>query len=208
MRKIPFLALMIPAALTATALDSQTPRAPACVAANDQVTRLRIGKDRQGRPNAVDVAGAVAAGDAALRNCRGDSAFLLAYALARIDLASDVKRSTPTARTAMFNRALIDLEAIKASVLAGRSDRYEVFDILALIYYNTGQFSKAIAITEASAPVFVRMTPASRQKTLVTRGLAQAQLGRSGAATTSLDLAARNGYPHTAELKRKMLITK
>ena len=208
MRKIPLFALMVSAALTGTALHCQVPRAPGCVAANDQVTRLRIGKDRQGRPNAVDIAGAVAAGDAALRNCRGDSTFLLAYGLARIDLASDVKWSIPTVRTAMFNRALADLETIKTSVLAGRSDRYEIFDILALIYYNTGQFAKAIAVTDASAPVFVRMTPASRQKTLVTRGLAQAQLGRSDAATISLNLAARNGYPHTAELKRKMLITK
>jgi len=208
MTRTPLLALVLLAAPTATALHAQTPRAPACVAANDQVTRLRTGKDRQGRPNAVDVAGAVAAGDAALRNCRGDSTFLLAYALARIDLASDVKRTTPTARAAMFNNALADLETIKASVLAGRSDRYEIFNILALIYYNTGQFAKAIAVTDASAPVFVRMTPTSRQKTLVTRGLAQAQLGQPGAATTSLNLAARNGYAHTAELKRKMLITK
>jgi len=208
MRKTPLLAFMIPAALMTGALHGQTLRAPACVAANDQVTRLRIGKDRLGRPNAVDVARAVAAGDTASGNCRGDSSFLLAYALARIDLASDVKWSTPTARAAMFNRALTDLETIKASVLAGRSNRYEIFNILALIYYNTGQFAKTIAVTDASAPVFVRMTPASRQKTLVTRGLAQAQLGRSDAATISLNLAARNGYPHTAELKRKMLITK
>ena len=208
MRRIPRLALGVSAALAATASHAQLPRSARCVAANDQVTRLRIGKDRQGRPNAVDVAGAVAAGAAALGDCRGDTGFLLAFSLARIDLASDARRSAPAARTAMFNTALADLETIKSSVLAGKSDRYEIFDILALIYYNTGQFEKAIATTDASTPVFARMTPGSQQKTLVTRGLAQAQLGKPAAASLSFDLAAKRGYAHSAELKRKMLLTK
>jgi hypothetical protein len=208
MTRILLAALALPTTLMASALLAQAPRSSACVAANDQVTRLRLGKDRLGKPNAVDVAGAVAAGDAAAGSCRADSAFLLAYALARIDLSSDVKRAAPMPRAAMFNAALTDLETIKALVLAGRSDRYEIFDILALIYYNTGQFAKAVAVTDASTPIFAHMSPVSRQKTLITRGLAQAQLGQTEKASASLDLAAKNGYAHTAELKRKMLITK
>jgi hypothetical protein len=206
MSKTAFLPLVLRAALLATTAQAGPSRNPACVAANDLVTRLRIGKDRLGKPSAVDAAGAVAAGNTNAVACRGDDGFLLAYSLARIDLASDTKRQSLPARNAMFNAALADLEAIRSSVQAGRSDRYEIFNILALIYYNTGQFAKAETTTKASAPFAGRMTPESAQKTLVNQGLAQAQLGKSAEASASFDQAARKGYPHAAELKRKMLL--
>jgi len=189
----------------APAVAAAQTRSAACVTANNTVTQFRLGKDRAGRPSRVDLPRAVAAGDAAVRQCRSDDLFLLAYALARIDLSADAKRSTPAQRTRLFNAALADLEQLKTKVLAGKSDRYEVFNILGLIYYDTGQLDRSLAALNAGVPLLPRMTAASRQKTLLTLGMAQARIGQPAKAATTFDLAAKNGHPQAQAIKRQML---
>jgi hypothetical protein len=188
-------------------VQAQAPsgRDAVCASANDEITRLRLGKDRAGRPGRVDVPRAVALGDARVARCRNDDLFMLAYALARVDLSRDIKRSTPTQRTALFNGAVRDLEALKAKVVAGRSDRYEIFNILGLIYYDTGQFEMSKAVLQASAPFQSRMTPESRGKTLVTLGLALAQTGQTAKAAATFDNAAAGGYRRAADVKQSVL---
>ena len=166
-------ALAVAGAALAPAVAAAQARNAACVTANNTVTQFRLGKDRAGRPNRVDLPRAVAAGDAAVRQCRGDDLFLLAYALARVDLSADPKRSTPAQRTKTFNAALADLEQLKTKALAGKSDRYEVFNILGLIYYDTGQLDCSLAALNAGVPLLPRMTAASRQKNLLTLGMAR-----------------------------------
>lgn len=200
--------LLVVAAVVSGQVQAQVPtRSPACISANDNVTRMRLGKDRLGRAYPVDVVGAVAAGRSALVRCRSDSGFMLAYALARVDLAAESRRSTPAARTTMFEEAVADLEAIKSSVMAGRSDRYEIFNILALIYYDSRQHEKSLAVSKSATPYLPRMTAASQQKLLVTQGMAQAQMGQSKAADASFKRAQQSGHPKAAEIRQRMLGT-
>ena len=188
--------------------QAQVPtRVPACVSANDAVTAARLGRDRNGASVRRDLALSVSVGQNAVARCRNDDGFMLAYALARVDLARDTTKGTPQSRTAIFNTALADLEAIKTKVIARQSDRLEIFNVLGLIYYETNQFSKSLATIDASAPLVARMTPESRQKMFVTRGMAQAQLGKSADAARSFDNAARFGHPNATDIKRKMLGT-
>jgi hypothetical protein len=199
------LALAAAAAVSGAQAQAQAARSPACVAANDEVTRLRIGRSRSGAAARVDVPKAVATGAAAAAQCRGDDKFLLAYALARIDLSTDTKRGTPAARTALFNASVDDLETVKRHVLAGASDRYEVFDILGLIYYQTGQFDRSVASLSVPPALLGKMTPDSRQKTYFTLGMAQAQVGRPNQAAQAFDLAAKNGHPRAQATKFQMV---
>lgn len=190
-------AILLP--VTATAQAQVPARTAFCVAANDEVTRHRLGKDRAGRPYPVNVGQAVAAGRRADARCRADGGFLLAYALARIDLAKDVKASSVENRTANFNSALADLDLVKRLVLAGKSDRYEVFNTLGLIYHETKQYEKAIAVLNQSAPVLNKLSLRSKQNTFFTRGLAQLELGRSAEAGASFAQAKKLGHPQAAQ---------
>lgn len=184
------------------------PRTPACIAANDQVTAARLGKDRSSRPVPLNLTQAVAVGDRYARQCRGDDTFMLAYALARIDLSGNPKLLPLAKRTPMFNGAVSDLGAIKSNVLAGRSDRYEIFNVLALIYYDVGRYADAVNTARQGAPLAGKMTPTSRQKMFTTLGLAQAQLGQTTAAAISLDTAQKFGSQRAAGLKQSVLGTK
>jgi hypothetical protein len=184
---------------------AQVARIPACVTANDDVTRMRLGKDRAGRPSPIDLPGSVARGDRARGQCSGDDGFMLAYALARIDLSGDTKRGTPTQRTALFNAAVADLEGLRGLVVAGRSSRYEIFNILGLIYNSTGQPKRGADVTASATPFLPKMTAESRQKTLITQGVAQAQLGQSAPAAKSFDLAKKAGSNRAGIVAQKML---
>ena len=195
------LALAILAAVPAVA----QPRDAACVVANDDVTRMRLGKDRAGSASRIDLPGAVARGDAARSQCSRDDGFMLAYALARIDLSADASRGTREARTAMFNTSVADLEAIRAKVIAGQSDRLEVFNVLGLIYNSTGQPARSLAVTQSAQPFMARMAAPSKQKTLITQGIAQAQLGQSTPAVKSFDQAKSAGSAQADVVRRKIL---
>jgi hypothetical protein len=199
------LALLALALTLAAGPAAAQTRSAACASANDEVTRLRLGKDRNGRPNRIDLPKAVSVGAAAAARCAGDDRFVLAYALARIDLSGDVKRTPYARRTEMFNGAVADLEALKAKVLAGRSDRYEVFNVLGLVYYDVGQFDRSIAALSAGTPLLGRMTETSRRNTLVTLAMAQAQTGQSTKAAANFDRAAQAGYRDAQSIKQQML---
>lgn len=208
-------ALLLSAALLAAGAAAATPMLPtqgppqrvsACIVANDDVTRMRLGKDRTGKPFPVDLVGAVARGDQVRGQCSGDGAFMLAYSLARIDLSGDPKRGgTPAERKVIYNAGLADLEGLRSQVLAGRSDRYEIFNILALIYTSTGQPARAAAVTQSAKPFLSRMSAESRQKTLVNQGVAQAQLGQSAPAVQSFNLARQAGSKSATAVKAKMI---
>ena len=197
--------LVCTACPAAAQIRTQVYRPAICVAANDQVTSLRLGKDRQNNPTRLDVAKAVEVGNGFAAKCRSDGGFMIAYSIARIDLSGNPKYSKPAVRTALFNTAVADLESIRAMVNANTSDRYEIFSIMALIYYDTRQYEKVIAVSRESDRFAARMSAASRQKVLVTRGMAESQLGQSNAAAQSFDLAARAGHPQAAAIKRRML---
>jgi tetratricopeptide (TPR) repeat protein len=184
--------------------SAQAARKPECVAANDEVTRLRLGRDRAGRGYAVNVPQAVAAGLRAAPRCSGDDPFLIAFALARIDLAKDVKQTPLESRTSHFNNALASLDVVKRRVAAGKSDRYEVFNILGLIYYDTQQFERSIAVLLESAPFLGRMTPTSRRNTFFTKGMAYYHLGRVQEAEASFATARKFGHPEAARWQAAM----
>lgn len=180
-------------------------RAPACVQVHEEVRKWRLGKDRQERPHAVDVPRAVAIGRAAADRCRGDDGFLLAYSLARIDLSADPRRGAPEERAAQFRAAVTDLEEVRTAVLGGRSQRYEIFNILGLIYFDTRRYTDSVAVTTPPAALMAKMTPKARQYTLATRAMAYALLGQSTSAAQSFDMATKSGHPGAAAIKRKML---
>lgn len=169
-----------------------------CVVANDEVTRRRIGRDRAGNTYSVNVGQAVSVGRMAAARCQGDDQFLLAYALARLDLAKEVKRLDVSERTALFNGGIEDLELIKLRVLSRQSDSVEIFNILGLIYYETKQYEKSISTLEASAPFISRLTQRSLRNTFFTRGMAQFQLGQFPQAATSFSYAKKFGHPDAA----------
>lgn len=192
----------------ATAAGAQTGRSPECVRANDEVTKHRTGKDRAGRAHSVSAEQAVAVGRRFATRCDGDSGFLLAFALARIDLAKDVRRVSLSERGELFRDGVADLERVKQRASRGQSDRYEVFNILALIYYDTKQYEKSLAVLLESAPHFERLTTTSRRNTFFTRGMAQYQLGRYDDAARSFAYARKFGHPGAATWEaamRKML---
>lgn len=209
-------AIMLVAAVPVAAQPVQQPgvqfkarsaavRPAACVAANDEVTSLRLGKDRQGNPTRIDVARAVEIGNANYTMCRSDGGFIIAFSIARIDLSANPKYSKPTIRTSLFKAALSDLDSLRISVNNGLSDRYEIFSILTLIYYDTRQYEKSIAVSRESDRFARQMLATSRQKVLITRGMAESQLGQSAAAAQSFDLASKAGHPQAAAIKRRML---
>lgn len=203
MKRSGMLLLAAMAMLQAAPAFSQ--RNAACVKANDDVTRLRLGHDRAGRPNAIDLPRALAVGQNSATACQGDDSFLLAYALARIDAAKDVKHTPLQSRTPLFNAALSDLETIRQRVAAGRSDRYEIFNTLGLIYYDLQQYDRSVAVLRQAARFSGRMSPDSRQKTYFTLGMAQMRLGLSGEAAAAFGEAQRNGHPTAGQWQRQML---
>lgn len=182
-------------------------RAPECVAANDEVTRLRLGHDRAGRAAPVNPGQAVAAGRRAAGRCSGDNAFLIAYALARIDLSKDIKGVSLDNRTSYFNGALADLELVKRRVEARQGAQYEIFNILGLTYYDTRQYEKSIAVLNEAGPFLNASTTVSRRNTYFTKGMAQYQLGRTAEAASSFGTASKFGHPQAARweatLRRK-----
>jgi tetratricopeptide (TPR) repeat protein len=155
----------------------------------------------------VNVPKAVEIGEAAAINCKDDDAFMLAYSLARIDLSAQVKFGTPAQRAEYFNSAIYDLRALDAKVRSGKSEHYEIFNVLGFIYYEAGQYQKSIEELNAAGPFLKKMSPISAQKTLITLGAAQGQLGQNDAGARSFDEAVTFGYPSAKakELKRKML---
>ena len=194
------LALSLPAAVGA----QSPPRDPQCVAANDEVTKHRLGKDRAGKLYRVDLQRAVAAGRAAEGRCRGDGGFMLAYALARIDLSKDTDAVQLKERTALFNSAVQDLALVRRYVQSGQSDRYEVFNVLGLIYHDIGQYQESIDVLNASAPFFKKMTKTSRQNTFFTKGMALYQLGRNAEAAVAFGYAKRFGHALAAQWESSM----
>ncbi len=176
--------------LTPAPATGQSGGSTECAQAQAEITRNRLGQK---------VPAAVAVGRTREAECKGDDDFLLAYALARIDLAKQVNRSDVEDRTATFNDALADLELVAKRVSARRSTTYEIFGILGNIYYETKQYEKAIALLNAAAPVFPRLNAATQRTILFTRGQAEYQLGRYVEARHSFTRAARLGHPEAAK---------
>lgn len=173
-----------------------------CAQGQADITRHRLARN---------FPAALAAGRMRKSECDGDDAFLLAYALARIDIAKEVNQSTVGYRTDKFNEALEDLELIKNRVLARRSATYEIFGTLGHIYYETKQYEKAIAVLNAAAPVFPKLDAGTQRTILFTRGQAEFQLGRYVEASHSFTRAAKLGHPEAgiwtlkSEKKQKKL---
>lgn len=195
--------ILLTAALPAPA-SAQPARKPECIAANDEVTRHRLGRDRAGRAFPVNVPQAVAVGLRAAPRCSGDDPFLIALALARIDLAKDVSQTSVESRTSHFNNALAYLNLVKQRVATRKSDRYEVFNILGLIYYDTQQYEKSIAVLLESAPFIGRMSLTSRRNTFFTKGMAYYHLGRTEEAEISFANAKKFGHPEAARWQASM----
>ncbi|HYE29441.1 MAG TPA: hypothetical protein VEA61_14575 [Allosphingosinicella sp.] len=196
--------LFCPPWLVAATAHAQAPRHAECVKANDEVTKYRLGKNRAGRLAAVNVQKAVAIARQFRSRCSSDGQFMLASGLAKTDLAKDVANVGLDERAQLFREGVADLEGVKTLVLAGRSDQYEVFNVLGLIYYETKRFEESLAVIEASAPVFAKMTLRSRRNTFFTRGLAQYQLGREADASRSFGYAKMFGHPEAAAWQARM----
>lgn len=199
--------LVVLAAISLPGAVHAADRDPACVRANDRVTQLRIGRTRTGQSTPLNVANAVKTGETFLSKCNGDDNFMLAFALARVDLSAQVKFGTPDQRAKYFNSAVRDLTALDGKVRSGRSDHYEIFNVLGLVYYEAGQYQKAIDELRGASPFLSKMTAASAQKTLVTLGVAFGQLGQNDAGAKAFDQAVTFGYPagKANDLKRKTL---
>lgn len=174
----------------------QPGRSATCAEAEAEIVRDRTS-------HSANIPAAVAMGRLRERECNDDDPFLLAYALARIDLAKEVDRSSVGDRTAKFNDALVDLELIRNRVLARRSATYEIFGILGHIYYETKQYEKAIQVLNASAPVFPKLDAGAQRVILFTRGQAEYQLGRYAEARHSFTRAAKLGHPEAAKWSLK-----
>lgn len=195
--------LAVAAGLLPAAAAAQPARNPACAEAEAQMTRFRTG--RAWIPAYYPKG--VAIGDRVAKMCRNDDRFLLAYSQARVDLSKDVKGSPLETRTAAFNNGMADLERIRARVVAGKSDLYEIFSILGLIYYDTNQYEKSLAVLEASAPFFNKIGTVSRRNIFFTRGMAQYQLGKYGEAASSFAYARKFGHPSAAAWESKMRLS-
>ncbi|HEY0413878.1 MAG TPA: hypothetical protein VGD66_12140 [Allosphingosinicella sp.] len=200
------------ALLAAAALSSlpwpaaaQPARSPDCVRANDEVTRYRLGHDRSGAPNAVDPLRAVRAGSAAYARCEGDGAFLLAFSMAKIDAAKDIRRTPLNQRTSLFNEGVAGLELLRRQVLKGQSDRYEVFNTLGLTYYDLQQYDRSVAVLSEGQKFAGKMTRASQQNTFFTLGMAQMKLGRRAEASAAFGQASRAGHPAAAQWQKQAL---
>lgn len=185
-----FRALLPAAGLVILLVPAPAPAQPAgsaeCAEAQAEIARHRLARS---------TSAAISVGRKRESECRGDDGFLLAYALARIEVAKQVDRLDVRDRTETFNGALEDLELVKGHVLARRSDHYEIFGTLGHIYYETKQYEKAVAVLNASAPVFPRLNPATQRNILFTRGQAEYQLGQYNEARHSFTRAAKLGHP-------------
>jgi hypothetical protein len=195
--------LLLTGALVATAASAQATRSPECAKANDEVTRYRLGHDRNGAANAVDPRRAVAVGSLAYARCQGDGALLLAFSMAKIDAAKDVKHTPLNQRTSLFNEGVAGLELLRRQVLKGASDRYEVFNTLGLTYYDLQQYDKSVAVLSEGQKFAARMTRASQQNTFFTLGMAQLKLGRRAEAAAAFGQASRAGHPQAAQWQKQ-----
>lgn len=204
-RTVTVASLLVGAALlgAAAAADAQGARPPACVHANDEVSRYRLGHDRNGAPNAVDPLRAVRAGSAVYAACQQDGQFLLAFSMAKIDAAKDIRRTPLAERTGLFNEGVAGLELLRQQVLRGQSDRYEVFNTLGLTYYDLQQYDRAVGVLSQGQKFAGRMTAASQQNTFFTLGLAQMKLGRRAEAAAAFGQASRAGHPQAAQWQKQ-----
>jgi tetratricopeptide (TPR) repeat protein len=185
---------------------AQPARTPECVRANDDVTRYRLGHDRNGAANAVDPLRAVRIGAAAYARCQGDGFFLLAFSMAKIDAAKDVQRTPLSQRTGLFNEGVGGLELLRRRVLAGQSDRYEVFNTLGLVYYDLQQYDKSVAILSEGRKFAGKMSRASQQNTYFTLGMAQLKLGRRAEASAAFGAASQAGHPQAAQWQKQVQV--
>jgi tetratricopeptide (TPR) repeat protein len=194
-RALPLASLVV--AATVAEAQGQPVRSPRCVTAQEEVSRYRLGRD--GAP--IDARRAVAAGARAEAACRGDGGFLLAYSLARIDLSKETQRVGLAERKALFEAGLAGLERVRAYVAQRKSDRYEIYNVLGLVYYDVGDYQKSIDVLNSSAPFLKLMTATSRQNTFFTKGMALYQLGRNAEAAVSFGYAKRFGHAAAADRK-------
>ena len=166
-------------------------RSPTCVAATDKLESLRAAN-----PSIAVVYG----GDHP--ECQQDDAFLVALALAKIDVAKQIKRAGVETRTSHFNGAIRYLEAVRNRVATGRSVQYEVFTILGQIYFDTQQYEKSIAVLNQAKMVWRRLSPKQRQDNYFIKGMAQVKLGRTSEAASSFGTARQLGHPQAARLEQ------
>lgn len=207
------LALLIAAtglsvAVTTTPALAQLRLDPRCAAANDEVTRLRLGHDRAGKRNAVNAGQAVAAGRRVNSICRGDNRFLIAYALARIDRSKDIKNVGLDERTALFNSGMADLMLVKSRVGSRHSTDYEIFNIVGLIQYDLRQYDTSIATLRQGETFVKLMSAKSRQNLYFTKGMAQYQLRRIAEADAAFSLARQYGHPTAASWQARLRSSK
>jgi len=188
----------------ASPAPAQLRRVPQCEAANDEVTRLRLGHDRAGKTNAINAGQAVAAGRRVNSICRGDNRFLIAYALARIDRSRDIKNVGLDERGTLFNSAMADLNLVKSRVGSRHSTDYEIFNILGLIQYDLRQYDTSIATLRQGEPFVRLMSAKSRQNLYFTKGMAQYQLRRIAEADAAFALARQYGHPTAASWQARI----
>jgi hypothetical protein len=197
--RAPLLVALVVAA-TAAEAQVQPDRSPRCVTAQQEVTRHRLGRDGA----RVDAGRAVAEGGRAEAACRGDGGFLLAYSLARIDLSKETRRVGLAERKALFEAGVRGLEQVRGYVVQRKSDRYEIYNVLGLVYYDVGDYQKSIGVLNSSAPFLELMTQTSRQNTFFTKGMALYQLGRNAEAAVAFGYAKRFGHAQAARWEAAM----
>jgi hypothetical protein len=185
--------LLVAGASLGTAAGAQPSRSPECTRAADEVTHNRL----------VDPRRAVAAGSAAYARCQGDGAFLLAFSMAKIDAAKDVKRAPLNQRTSLFNEGVAGLDLLRRQVLKGESNQYEVFNTLGLTYYDLQQYDRSVAVLSEGQRFAGRMTRATQQDTFFTLGMAQLKLGRRAEAAAAFGQASRAGHPQAAQWQKQ-----
>ncbi len=206
-RSIPAAGLAVAMAamtLPASPAEAQPTRPLGCEVATDLIEKLRRVRAPATRATPANLARAVRTGKLMGRGCRSDEDFLVAYALARIELSGDIQNTALEARTAYFNAGLADLELVRRSVLRGESERFDIFSILGRIYNDIQQYEKSLAVLLESAPYFGRLSAASRRESLFTKGMAYYHLGRREEAANSFANAGKFGHPDAARLEAQM----
>jgi tetratricopeptide (TPR) repeat protein len=191
-------------ALPASTAEAQPGRLVGCELASNAIKSLRRVRPPATTVSPAKLARAVATGRLMGTGCRRDDIFLIGYALARIDLAGDIRNTPLETRTAYFNAGLTDLELVRRRVLAGQSDRVEIFSVLGKIYNDIQQYEKSIAVILESAPYFGRLSPEARRDTLFTKGLAYYHLGRRAEAAVSFANAKKFGHPEAARWEARV----